>query len=57
MFGLDWMSWVEIEGWAGVSKILNRAVNIPTAVCPLIAAIVVGAVSNVVVEILTNRSE
>ena len=36
-FGVDWRPFVEIEGWAGISKILLKLAQTPTALCPLIA--------------------
>ena len=37
VFGVEWRSVVEIEGWVGVSRLLHWLVQTPTALCPIIA--------------------
>ena len=40
-FGGVWRPPVEIEGWGGVAKILSSLLETPTALCPVIAAVLI----------------
>ena len=56
-FGLDSRALVEIEGWAGVTKILNLMLEIPTALCPALAATLVVWISSGLDKLRRDRAE